>query len=475
MVITKPGPSTSQANSVKIQKDGKIVVGGYYSNQDGTDYDFALVRYNQNGSLDNSFGRGGIVLTPIGLSMDIINSVGIQSSGKIIAAGYSSGWDTSSTLERYNSDGSKDYSFGTDGVATTSLSGHDDEINSITILKNDKILTCGSSLKQPTEKAVLSKYNADGTVDTTFGNKGFITSLEGYERTTFNSLVIKPDRTILVSGSLYPLTNNSAIIVSYDSSGSLNTNFGTGGILKDFTFSKFKKLSVQTDGKIVAAGVISQGLHLYSGIVRFNADGTVDSSFGTSGGIIFKDGDYHQINTFLIQRDGKIVVSTTYRDSARQFDETYHLNRYSSRGKLDTGYIASTDQTNFKIDKLNEQSDGKIVGAGYTSSSGGDGNIDITRYNTDGSIDRTFGTVGKTSTIIKAGFEWTGYGTPVLELSWDILNAMTIQKDGKILAAGYINFYNNNDGYDYNNFYYYNHIFSSFIFLARYNGQDTLP
>jgi len=142
-IVTTPIGNSNDASALGIQSDGKIVVAGGSSN--GSNYDFALVRYNTNGSLDTSFGTGGIVNTPVGSSNDYARTLGIQSDGKIVAAGDSSnGSKNDFALVRYNANGSLDTSFGTGGIVTTPV-GSSGGAYALAIQSDGKIVAAGSS------------------------------------------------------------------------------------------------------------------------------------------------------------------------------------------------------------------------------------------------------------------------------------------------------------------------------------------
>ncbi|MFM7739828.1 MAG: delta-60 repeat domain-containing protein, partial [Planctomycetota bacterium] len=145
-----------------------IVVAGWAHN--GSNDDFALVRYNADGSLDTSFGTAGKVTTPVGTSNDQGYSVTIQPDGKIVLAGSThngSNWDFA--LVRYNADGSLDTSFGTGGMVTTPIGTNDDYGLSVTFQPECKIVVAGWAHNGSNWDFALVRYNADGSLDTSFG------------------------------------------------------------------------------------------------------------------------------------------------------------------------------------------------------------------------------------------------------------------------------------------------------------------
>ncbi|MGA9109772.1 MAG: delta-60 repeat domain-containing protein, partial [Smithella sp.] len=175
-IVTTPiGSYDAYAYALAIQSDGRIVVSGYSSN--GSNYDFALVRYNTDGSLDTTFGTGGIVITPMGSGYDIAYALAIQSDGRILAAGNSyNGSNYNFALVRYNTNGSLDTTFGTGGIVTTSIGTGDSEALALGIQSDGNILAAGKSPDGSNNDFALVRYNTNGSLDTTFGTGGIVTT-----------------------------------------------------------------------------------------------------------------------------------------------------------------------------------------------------------------------------------------------------------------------------------------------------------
>ena len=174
----------STATSLAIQADGKIVVAGHDGPHDGSTRDFAVVRYNPNGSLDTSFDGDGIARVGfVGYSKDYATGVKIQSDGKIVLAGYSDvGLLVSNDIAvaRLNTTGSLDNTFGTGGRVTTSVGFKtEDIVNSLVIQADGKIVVAGktrNSLVYYNEDAMLVRYNTNGSLDSSFGISGVVTT-----------------------------------------------------------------------------------------------------------------------------------------------------------------------------------------------------------------------------------------------------------------------------------------------------------
>jgi uncharacterized delta-60 repeat protein len=279
VTTTDFGHGFNEANGVAIQSDQKIVVAGYASN--GTNKDFALARYTSDGTLDESFGTGGKVLTPIGTVEDIAKSVAIQPDGKILAAGYTNeGSVNKFAVLRYNTDGSLDPTFGTGGIVRTSIgSKNNDVANSIAIQADGKILLAGSSENSSNIDFALVRYSTNGTLDGSFGTGGIVTTPIGSGDDMANSIAIQADGKIIVAGSASNGTKTEFALARYSSVGALdNITFGSGGKAStnigykdDYIFG----LALQSDGKIVAAGITNNGDNDDIAIVRYTGSSAI--------------------------------------------------------------------------------------------------------------------------------------------------------------------------------------------------------
>ncbi|MFN7626851.1 MAG: hypothetical protein ACK5PZ_08470, partial [Pirellula sp.] len=222
--------SSDQGYSVTIQPDGKIVVGGHSSF--GGNWDFALVRYNANGTLDTSFGTGGMVSTAIGTSNDQGRSVTIQPDGKIVVGGYASiGSNEDFALVRYNANGTLDTSFGTGGMVTTAIGTGSDIGMSVTIQPDGKFVVSGYARIGSTDDFALVRYNPDGSLDTTFGTGGRVTTAIDIGNDRGYSVTVQADGKIVVGGSAVIGSANDFALVRYNADGSLDTTFDLASTL----------------------------------------------------------------------------------------------------------------------------------------------------------------------------------------------------------------------------------------------------
>jgi len=444
-VTSAIGSSDDYGMSVALQSDGKIVVAGYtYSGSNS--YDFALVRYSSNGSLDSSFGSGGEVTSAIGSSDDYGMSVTIQSDGKIMVAGYTyngSNYYYDFALVRYSSNGSLDTSFGSSGRTTTDFSSSSGDYGqSVSIQSDGKIVVAGYTYNGSKYDFGLARYDSSGSLDSSFGSGGKVVVAIGSSDDCGMSVAIQSDGKIAVAGYTYNAGNNDFALVRYNSNGSLDSSFCSGGrVTTAIGFSDYgQSVAIQSDGKIVLAGYIWNGSNYGFALVRYNSSGSLDSSFGSGGKVTSAIGSSNDCcMSVAIQSNGKIAVAGyTYNGSNWDFA----LVRYNSNGSLDTSFGSggkvTTDfgSTHDYGNSVAIQSDGKIVVGGYTNN-GSFGGFALVRYNSDGSLDTSFGSAGKVTGP-------SGYGSSV-----------AIEPDGKIVLGGYAW---NGDGFA----------------LVRYNSSGSL-
>lgn len=248
----------SSANDIVIQRDGKIVVVGASGVVGSSNYAFAVARLNSDGSLDASFDGDGRVITSLGsYSYTGAVAVALQTDGKIITAGHSgSAYSTADfALVRYNADGSLDASFDGDGKVITAVSSSFDGAFAVAVQTDGKIVAAGSS--QGNMMAVV-RYNINGSLDTSFDGDGIVLT-PGIDRVDDRdyapSVVIQSNGKIVVSGSI----KADFALVRYNPNGSLDTSFGGDGIVTtNFNQPSWGAgvggLAIQPDGKILAAG-----------------------------------------------------------------------------------------------------------------------------------------------------------------------------------------------------------------------------
>lgn len=369
------------AYSTAIQADGKIVVAGTGGGGLGTS-DFTLARYNADGSFDTTFGTGGKVFTSIG-NGDIAQTVAIQPDGKIIAAGYTivNQPNDGFALVRYNRDGSLDATFGSGGKVVTPNNG---SISSIAVQADGKVIVGGTiSSIGP----VLARYSSDGSLDTTFGTNGVLNiPVNG-------KITLQTDGKIIVGGSLSVGSNTNFALARYNGDGSPDTAFGTNGVTSVSVGtgnSTIGSLVIQTDGKIVAAGSASNGANNDFALARFDAAGLLDASYGINGSTLTPVGNFNEnVRAAVIQSDGKIVILGVSNNGSYN---SFAAARYNTNGVLDTTYgtdgkiVTPLGNSNASVRAAAIQSNGKILVAGesFVEISGISRTVfTLVRYNAD--------------------------------------------------------------------------------------------
>jgi len=364
------GGGNDSFKAVALQKDGKIVIAGFVTDP----VNFVVIRLTSEGNFDPAFGTGGIVTTNFGVNDDQAEAVVIQKDGKIVVAGVEDFEGAANfAVARYNSNGSLDVSFGVGGLVTTDFGGSDEGL-AVALQKDGKIVVAGTSNDGGDFDFALARYNTDGSLDVTFNPTG---SLPGTVTTDFgdtdrgNAVAVQKDGKIVVAGASDTGGINDFAVARYNTDGSLDVSFGTGGtVITDFSGNEDFALAVaiQKNGKIVVAGASGGDFAL----ARYNSDGSLDTSFGT-GGLVTTSGTTAG-SAVAIQKDGKIVVAGTSNDG-------FAVVRYNTDGSLDTtfgvGGLVTTDLSGNGIGAaVAIQKDGKIVVVGEADNS----ELGVVRY-----------------------------------------------------------------------------------------------
>lgn len=363
------------AITVGVQDDGKIVTAGEYTipEEFSGDRDWFVSRHHPNGSLDESFGVGGTVTTPMPGNFTQPRGVAFQDDGKIVLAGYTGLEDTA--IVRYHTDGSLDTSFGGTGIVILNLSPtRNDRANAVAVEPGGRIIVAGNAPPGPGFAFSVAAVNSDGTLDTTFGGgAGFTTTsfvgAGGASGGVANGLSLQTDGRIVVAGE----SGGNFALARYTSNGALDTTFsGDGKLTTDFGGTADAALDVAVDAndRIVAAGFGSTSKYL--ALTRYTSTGALDTTF--SG-------------------DGKTTTNKLVRSSRAL---VYNIG-------------------------LAIQVDGKpVVGGGFDGLGGGD--FGAARFNVAGSLDSTFSGDGV------ARFD--------LSATHDFGNDVAIDASGNIVIAG---------------------------------------
>ena len=327
-LTNNPGSYPDAGTSIILQPDGKILVGGYsYPNEFEPDY--ALIRYNADGSLDTSFSGDGIVITSFSNNGDYGAGVALQPDGKIIFAGSSYGIAPylSAVLMRFNNNGTFDTTFDGDGKASTSFA-NESQINDVALQSNGKIVVAGvnspNNVHDFANDFFLLRYNANGSLDTSFDTDGKVTTDLGSTNDIGRSIAIQSDGNIVVAGSRWDGTNSDFAVARYigDTSSAniqvdISGNANAAGVTLNYTDVTPKSVTSSSNGN-------------YSLPVSYNWTGTITPS--------------HVCFTF--NPGNKSYNSVTANQTAQNYNATF--NAGSGCKEIDI-LIAGNDMGNYGL------------------------------------------------------------------------------------------------------------------------------
>ncbi|NOY39354.1 MAG: hypothetical protein GXO95_03780 [Nitrospirae bacterium] len=379
VVTYDSGYGYDYGESVTVDSNGKILVAG--TSYNGDDSDMTVLRINADGSPDTSFGTNGVVTYDSG-DHDYGYSVTVDSNGEILVTGYiSNGGVSDMAVLRFNADGSPDTSFGTNGVVTYD-SGYGSRGESITVDSNGKILVAGTSYNFSDSDMTVWRFNTDGSPDTTFGTNGVVTYDSGYGNDYGESVTVDLNGKILVAGTSYNGDDSDMTVLRINADGLPDTSFGIGSIVTydsgygDYGYS----VTVDSNGKILVAGYIFNGADSDITVLRFNTDGSPDTTFGTNG-VATYDGGYGY--SITVDSNGEILV-TGYISNGGVSDMA--VLRFNTDGSPDTTFGTNGVATYDSGDGHNAgksvtvDSNGKILVAG-TIYKNRDSNMTVWRFN----------------------------------------------------------------------------------------------
>ncbi len=402
------------ANQAALQENGKIVAVGFA--EGGAGRDFALARYNPNGTLDTSFSGDGRQTTDFG-GDDGASGVAIQADGEIVAVGAGRGPNQFSdfALARYDPDGSLDTSFSGDGRQTTDFGGVD-WASGVALQTDGKIVVVGRAIGRlgGASDFALARYNPNGSLDTSFSGDGRQTTDFGGDAEA-NGVALQPNGKIVVVGrsggdfALARYTVNGALDTSFAGDGKQTTAFGGS--------AEATGVALQGDGKIVVAG--RGGFPSDFALARYKPDGSLDTSFSGDGRQTTDFGGSDGASGVALQANGAIVA-------AGGVGGDFALARYTPTGVLDTSFSGDGRQTTDfgGLDGAGGvaiQANGKIVAVGGGLASGSGSDFALARYSVHGALDRSFSGDGKQTT------DFGGYGQAT---------GVALQPNGRIVAVG---------------------------------------
>jgi uncharacterized delta-60 repeat protein len=329
------------ANAVAVQADGKVIVAGASATATGTWV--SLMRLQRDGSLDTSFGNGGKVITQVGThGNDDAAAIAVQDDGKIVVAGSteSSGTSLDFAVLRYQADGSLDTGFGNGGKVVVDFAGDSDRAWAVLVQNDGKILVGGEANTGSTATGVdfaLLRLNANGSVDTGFGNAGkVITPVKSSSGTdVLRAIALQPvngEQRILAAGG-----EGDFLAVRYKIDGSIDTSFGTQGKIAGLfnaSIGGARALTLLPNGGAVVAGHINH----HFAAVQLTAAGGLDTGFAQAGR--FENSlvaSWNEANALVRQSDGKLILGGWVFPTAGSNGDFAAL-RLNADGSIDTGF-----------------------------------------------------------------------------------------------------------------------------------------
>ncbi|MGB7924015.1 MAG: Calx-beta domain-containing protein [Pyrinomonadaceae bacterium] len=457
---------------VAVQPDGKIIIGGHFASYNGdAAASDGIARLNTDGTLDTTFNMGGVGLgTQVGGVPSNAHVVALQPDGKILVGGnftrYNGDEAASDNITRLNTNGTLDTTFNYGGAGANAT------VNAVAVQADGKIII-GGHFNTYNGDTNISDYivrlNTNGTLDTSFNMGG--TGANG----GMDAVTVLPDGKILIGGNFTTYNddaNANDYIARLNTNGTLDTSFNMGGTGAN---GSLNAVTVQPDGKIIIGG----GFTSYNGdanasdrIARLNANGTLDTTFNYGG-----TGASNILVEVALQPDGKILIAgpfTTYNGA----NASDYIARLNTNGTLDTSFNMGGTGADAGVNAVVVQPDGKIlIAGGFTSYNGDDGasdhverllpapgeiafssatySVDETAGNATITLTRTGGTDNKVvakvtladGTTTPADYRFTpGAFDTSFNLGGagadDIVTAVAVQPDGKIIIAGNFTIYN---------------------------------
>jgi len=340
-----PDFNESYGYECQIKSDGKILIAGAAADPQ-FQFSMVVLRVNEDGTIDSTFGTNGMVVPEISTGDDFANAMVEQPDHKIVLAGTAldSAARNEPVVVRLNENGSIDSTFGVNGVVRIPVTEIDNELNAVVIQPDGKIVVSGhwdmglTSGGQFDFDVIVARFNSNGSVDSTFGLNGMVLTSASIDNIDDAfGMQLTADGNIVVSGfTTQPNYTYDALLLQYDSTGTLDAGFGNNGIVifdnavQDVAYD----VELQGDGKILIGGT-SGGFFFDDRdylLARYNMDGSVDTTFGTNGFTLTTIyTGFDEANGMAIQQDGKIILAGKgYNGSQNDIAVTRHLNDFAS-------------------------------------------------------------------------------------------------------------------------------------------------
>ena len=373
--------------AMELQPDGKILGAGGTNFIAGTETDFVLLRYLTDGSLDESFGDGGIVTTDFELAHDLANAMYLMPDGRILAAGYSGNdW----AIARYLPDGELDTTFSNDGKLLVDFDLENDQAFGIATQSDGKIVVGGfATVDGFYPRFALARFYENGDPDLSFGVDGKTTETVFGRWDQARALILRPDDRIMLVGYTQDLMNSfDMTVMQFNSNGALDVSFGDDGIVRtdfDSTVNFAYCGMLQPDGKLVIAGTTDVVPDQNIAMARYLTNGELDTTFGDGGRVVINVDPYQEEQIFGIayEPDGRIIIGGEIGTYADGYD--YLVAKLLPDGSPDStisddGIVITHlgDDWDLAYDVL-IQDDTKILAGGFTNDAG-DNDFAVLRY-----------------------------------------------------------------------------------------------
>jgi uncharacterized delta-60 repeat protein len=369
-----------EARAMVAQSDGRVIVAGETGSGNGGDWRFALARFDATGALDSSFGSNGKIIADLG-GNSTLSAIALQPDGKLLLSGFAGGLRK---VARFNDDGSLDGSFGVAGQVT--LPGSWPTPSQIIVQPDGKFLFVGNVQDAlSTFMIALARFNTDGTADASFGSNGLATAYAPNSNDFVSAAAIQPDGRIVVVGGTGGYSHSRLVLARFTSSGQLDPTFGSGGetltrlapdVFNNPIGGAARGVQVQDDGTLLVAAATHLDPSVSQpkpAVLRYTSAGLLDTSFGTGGECELNTSVYDTGKMpMAIQADHKIVLA--YEDNA--YGTAFGLGRITADGQPDGtfGTPPYADQVGIVRIKAGYGGagvaiapDGNIVEAGYAS------------------------------------------------------------------------------------------------------------
>jgi uncharacterized delta-60 repeat protein len=385
-VITDPlgVGDNDRTSTIAAQADGKILVSTDLTGN-GT-FSGPLVRYNPDGSLDASFGTGGVVRTDAGGCVFCGPDMALQPDGKILVAGagvlsFALFWTP--TVARFNPDGTVDSDFGAGGLATLSPPFPWGAAEAVAVQPDGKILMSTSGA------LTVSRFNPDGSPDTSWGVDGRANAADGVspdEPIYATDLAVQPDGAVIATGTVRMGGDDPerrTVLARLTSDGSVDPTFGEGGVVQTRELVDVEHVTVQEDGNIVAAGLAGSRF----GVMRFDADGAIDRHFGENGLAIAAD--QARGVAVAVRPDGRIVAAgdNELPGTRTAVDTQLLVAAFTPDGRLSPAFgtdgVATVDVVEGEADEyaadVSLDAQGRILVGGVASTGSGNRDVAVAR------------------------------------------------------------------------------------------------